>query len=133
MTTSGSTQQVQQTAHWTAVIGAVAISICMTIGMLAMAAVVWRDGSSELVTSAMAGIIQILGGFAFVLGAVVGGPQVVSVLLGRFWNGATVVSPPTADATTPAPPVALQLAPVAPVATVTISANPASQVTTEPS
>lgn len=113
---SGSSTQVQQTAHWTAVIGAVAISVCLTIGMVAMAAVVWRDGNTNLVSEAMAGIIQLGGGFAVVLGAVVGGPQVVSVLLGRFGSGMVAVSSDTSPA---APPVAQ------PVATVTIAAAPA--------
>ena len=130
---SGSTPQVQQTAHWTAVIGAVAISVCLTIGMVAMAAVVWRDGNTTLVSNAMAGIIQLGGGFAVVLGAVVGGPQVVSVLLGRFGTGVVAVSSPT-DASPAAPvlaPAPQVLAPVAPVATVTIAAAPAAQVVSE--
>lgn len=126
---SGSSTQVQQTAHWTAVIGAVAISVCLTIGMLAMAAVVWRDGDTQLVSNAMSGIIQLGGGFAIVLGAVVGGPQVVSVLLGRFGNGLLGVSSPT-DATTPAPAVAPAAAPS--VATVTISAATPQAISVAP-
>ena len=128
---SGSSAQVQQTAHWTAVIGAVAISVCLTIGMVAMAAVVWRDGNTTLVSNAMAGIIQLGGGFAIVLGAVVGGPQVVSVLLGRFGNGLLPGTSPTADAS----PAAPQMVPAQvgqSVATVTIAATPAAQVAPEP-
>lgn len=128
---SGSNAQVQQTAHWTAVIGAVAISVCLTIGMVAMAAVVWRDGNTALVSNAMAGIIQLGGGFAIVLGAVVGGPQVVSVLLGRFGNGMLSVSSPT-DASPPAAStVGLTVTPPAPVATVTIATAPATHVISE--
>lgn len=130
---SGSSAQVQQTAHWTAVIGAVAISVCLTIGMVAMAAVVWRDGNTTLVSNAMAGIIQLGGGFAIVLGAVVGGPQVVSVLLGRFGNGMLAVSSPT-DASAPAPAVVPAVAPVAApsVATVTISAATPQAISVAP-
>lgn len=86
---SGSTTQVQQTAHWTAVIATIAVSVCMVIGMVAMSAVVWRDGSTELVQTAMNGIINLGGGFAVTMGSVVAGPQIVSAILGRVRNYAT--------------------------------------------
>ena len=93
---SGSSTQVQQTAHWTAVIATIAVSVCLAIGMVAMAAVAWRDGNTQLVNSAMSGIIQIGTGLAVTLGVTVGGPQVVSAFVGRFQNGAAVPTIPPA-------------------------------------
>ena len=101
---SGSTIQVQQTAHWTAVIATIAVSVCLAIGMVAMAAVAWRDGNTQLVNNAMNGIIQIGTGLAVTLGVTVGGPQVVSAFVGRFQNGAvTTISSSIPPTTVPTP------------------------------
>ena len=111
--TSGSTAQVQQTAHWTAVIFSIALSLALIISVLAQGAVVVRDGNSALVTTALQNIAQLGGTFALVAAVVAGGPQVVSVLAARFGIGLPSSVP---DASPAAPPVAQQ------VATVTIAA-----------
>lgn len=124
---SGSSTQVQQTAHWTAVIFSIALSIALIISVLAQGAVVVRDGNSALVTTALQNIAQLGGTFALVAAVVAGGPQVVSVLATRFGIGLPGSLP---DATTPAPAVAPAAAPS--VATVTISAATPQAISVAP-
>ena len=86
---TGSVSQVSKTAHWTAIIGSIALAVCLVIGMGALAVVIVRDGNTTEVTTAIDGLIKILFGLALTFGSVVGGPQIVSALIGRFQNVTT--------------------------------------------
>ena len=97
---------VQSTAHWTAVIATVAVSVCLIIAMAALAIVVAHDGNTAEVSGAMADMVNIGGGLAIVLGAVVGGPQIVSALMSRFLGASQPAAAPPlpaapSDPTTP--------------------------------
>ena len=99
---SGSTQ-VTQTAHWTAIIATIAVSICLIIGMVALGLVVMRDGNTQLVANAESIFGNILTGLAVTLGLLVAGPQAVSAFVGRFQN--VIVGATSGEVTpSPAPP-----------------------------
>lgn len=101
---TGSVTQVAQTAHWTAVIATIAVSVCLSIAMGALAFVVGRDGSVPEVMSALGVMGNIATGLAVTLGLLVAGPQAVSAFIGRFQNVTTGAPtgtevPPTAPPT----------------------------------
>lgn len=75
---------VQQTAHWTAVIATLAVSVCLTIAMTGLVIVLVRDGNLGEVADAMRIMGQISMGLAIALGSLVGGPQIVSALVARY-------------------------------------------------
>ena len=83
------------TAHWTAIIATIAVSVCLAITMIALASVVIRDGNAPLVSQAMQAFVTIGEGLAAVLGFLVGGPQIVSAFISRFGSGTIADTPPT--------------------------------------
>jgi hypothetical protein len=94
---------VTSTAHWTAIIATGCVALCLVITIGALASVVIRDGNSTLVAQALAAFVGLGQGFAIVLGALVAGPQIVSALVGRFWNTGGVAPQPPMEPTTPTP------------------------------
>lgn len=74
---------MQSTAHWTAIIATIAVSLCLTIVMVALGIVVARDGNVAEVSDALAGLVKIGGGLAITLGLLVAGPQAVSAIVQR--------------------------------------------------
>lgn len=101
---TGSVSQVAQTAHWTAVIATIAVSVCLSIAMGALAWVVGRDGNVPEVMSALGVMGNIATGLAVTLGLLVAGPQAVSAFIGRFQNSgsASPAAPPVENSAPPA-------------------------------
>ena len=97
---TGSVSQVAQTAHWTAVIATIAVSVCLSIAMGALAWVVGRDGNVPEVMAALGVLGNIATGLAVTLGLLVAGPQAVSAFIGRFQN---VTAGATSGEVTPSP------------------------------
>ena len=104
---SGSTTQVTQTAHWTAIIATIAVGLCLLIAMGALAAVIIRDGNTQLVLNAE-GILGNIGtGLAVTLALLVAGPQAVSAFVGRFQgSGGAAAGATSATPAAPTPPAA---------------------------
>lgn len=95
----GMAAQAQQTAHWTAVIGTVAVSLCLVITMIALAIVVARDGNAAEVSDALGAFVSIGKELAITISILIAGPQAVNVLLSRFFPtapGSTTTTSSTA-------------------------------------
>lgn len=81
---AGGYSTVHFIAKWTALIGAVALSLCLVAVIASMCIVVVRDGNSPLVSDALHVIANVVPGMAAAMTAMALGPQAVSAIITRF-------------------------------------------------